>query len=103
MKHIINAGEKIELNLAPETTEQEIMQNLYVLLNTVKGEVSMYRDFGLDTSETLAAPLPVAETVLTSEIYDAVEKYEPRVKILNIEFETDSLNGKLIPVLEISI
>lgn len=103
MKYTVNVGKKPELSLIPETAEQEIIQNLYTLLNTVKGEVPLYRDFGINFTEIRSMPLPMAETALVSEIYDAIEKFEPRAKILNIEIEAEPLSGKLIPVLEVDI
>ena len=78
MKYTVTAGEGKKINIAPN------------------------RDFGL-SSRFLDMPTPAAEAVLVSELYDAIEEYEPRAEIVNITFEKDELTGKVSPRLEVEI
>lgn len=78
----------------------EIMQNVRTILATQKGSVPLDREFGVDTV-FLDEPAPVAMTRAVPEIIEAVEKYEPRVKVTGVEWvqlnEGDAMDGKLVP------
>lgn len=104
MSYTINCGENNNKNLkiAPETTTEEILQNLYVLLNTVKGTVPMYRDFGIDF-DIVDKNINIAKAHIINTIYDAIKKYEPRAEIIDITFKGDVMLGKLYPVVEVKI
>ncbi|MCM1059675.1 MAG: hypothetical protein NC452_05220 [Eubacterium sp.] len=101
MSYTVTASEPIKINLAPATLIEEILQNLSMILQTIKNTAPLYRDFGL-SGNFLDKPIPVAETLLIAELYEAVEKYEPRAEIVNITFEQD-ITGKLNPCLEVEI
>lgn len=102
MAYSVKASESAKINLAPATLVEEVLQNLAMIIQTAAKSVPLYRDFG--TSATyLDKPTPAAETLIVSEIYEAVEKYEPRAEIQNISFETDAKTGKLSPCLEVEI
>lgn len=100
--YTVKSGEKIKINLAPATRIEEILQNLSMILQTVKESVPYYRAFGTSAAY-LDKSTPAAETLIVSEIYEAVEKYEPRAEIQSIYFETDTMTGKLSPCLEVVI
>ena len=102
MAYSVKASEPIKINLAPATLIEEILQNLSMILQTVKNTAPLYRDFGLSGS-FIDKPMPVAESLLIAEIYEAVEKYEPRAEIVDISFEKDESAGKLYPCLEVEI
>ena len=92
--HTVDSGEYTPLNIAPSTATEEILQNLYMLLATVKGTVVLDRRFGI-TGEYVDKPLPAYESLIISEVYDAVAEYEPRVEIVRVEVEYDELKGSL--------
>lgn len=98
----VTATEPIKINLAPETVVEEIIQNLSMILQTIKNTAPLYRDFGI-SARYIDKPIPVAETLIISEIYEAVEKYEPRAEIKNVYFERDEKAGIIIPCLEVEI
>lgn len=102
MSYSVTASEPIKINLAPATLIEEVLQNLSMVLQTTKNTAPLYRDFGLSGS-FIDKPISVAESLLAAEIYETVEKYEPRAKIVNISFERDELTGKLSPCLEVEI
>ena len=102
MAYIVKAYTSNKIKLAPESREEEILQNIENLLTTPKFSVPLDRDFGL-SQRFIDKPLPVAEMVFRSEILDAIEKYEPRVSIGDVTFENGDGPGKLIPQVEVII
>lgn len=102
MVHIVSADDSAKINFAPATLAEEVLQNVSMILRTFKNSVPLYRDFGI-SGTFIDKPLSVAETLIISEIFETVEKYEPRAEIRSIDFEHDELTGKLIPRLEVVI
>lgn len=99
LNYLIDKNMKV--NFSPKNEVEEILQNIRTILSTIKGSVPLDREFGIDASY-LDAPTPVAKAMLSSEILQAVRKYEPRAEITKIEFEGD-LNGVLKPRIEVRI
>lgn len=96
-----NAG--MALSFAPPSRTEEIMQDIFVVLNTVKGEVPFYRDFGVD-SEYLHKPIMTAKTMYAAAITEAVEKFVPAVRVKQVRFADDAANpATLVPILEVEI
>ena len=77
---------------APEAAE--ILRNVRTILRTPKGSCPLYRDFGVDMSG-LDRPMDVAKNLLTVAIMEAVEKYEPRVKVSSVDFAANPESGGL--------
>ena len=102
MSYTVNASAPIKINLAPASLIEEVLQNLSMIMQTVKSTAPLYRDFGISGSY-VDKPTPVAETLIVGELYEAVEKYEPRAEIVNITFERNEYTGKLNPCLEVEI
>lgn len=101
---IIDTSQKRELTLAPETETDAKVQELYILICTIKGECPMYRDFGV-SNDFLHMPVDAAQTAMTMAITEALRKYMPDVELENIRFSTnemDAMRGILNPVLEVS-
>ncbi|MFI3254529.1 MAG: GPW/gp25 family protein [Eubacteriales bacterium] len=97
----VTANTVTTINLAPETEIEEILQNIATLLATPKYSVPLDRGFGL-TQTFLDKPHSVAKTLIISDILDAIEKYEPRVTVIEITFETsEDDSGVLIPIVEV--
>lgn len=105
MNYIVTAYEKKKINLAPETLEEEILQNIRMILSTPQFTVPLDREFGL-SQRFIDKPIPIAKTIGVAEVLDAVEKYEPRVEVLEVTFiesPEDGQHGKLIPQVEVRI
>lgn len=102
MAYSITSTEPIKINLAPATLIEEIIQNVSMILQTIKYTAPLYREFGI-SARYIDKPMQIAETLLISEIYAAIEKYEPRAQITNISFTHDEKTGKLNPRLEVEI
>lgn len=84
------------IDFAPASLAAELNQNLYTILSTAQGTVVLDRQFGLDITALDEAPA-VAEAMITSQIYELVERYEPRAIIQQVSFEADHDLGRLIP------
>ncbi len=78
----------------------EIIQNIRVIITTIKGSVPLDREFGIK-GDFIDLPMPLAKTILISELADEIEKQEPRVNVTKVNFiETenpDVIQGKLVP------
>lgn len=91
------------LQLGVEDQTVAILQAVQIILTTPKGTVPMYRDFGVNM-DFLDLPIPAAEQRARMEIREAVEKWEPGVRVNDITFARDEAHGgKLIPTVEVEI
>ena len=102
MAYIVKAYEPKAINLAPETTVEEVLQNVAMIVSTPKFSVPLDRGMGL-AQRFVDKPIQAAQSILISEVLDAVEEYEPRAEIENVTFELGEKPGTLIPVLEVNI
>lgn len=83
----------------------EIIQNVRMIISTIKGSVYLDRDFGLNP-DLIDMPQMQAAFKYREEIINQIERYEPRVNVLEINFTTDKndlMNGTLLPVVKIEI
>lgn len=91
------------ISLNETDTTKSILQNVAIILRTVKGSCPMYRDFGIDAT-LIDRPIPAAKVLLFSQIREAIEEYEPRVRVTSVDFDTqDEMQGALTPVVEVEI
>lgn len=91
------------VNFAPQTEEEEILQNVRTILATRVGTVPLHRDFGL-TWEHIDMPLLVSQSQMMVAIVDAITEFEPRAKVRSVTFdESDAVEGILKPVVTVSI
>lgn len=81
---------------------RNVYQCLLVILTTPKGTVPLDRDFGVNL-DVLDQPLNVAKNRIAVEYVEAVRRYEPRADIKEVQWETDELEGKLVPTVVIEI
>ena len=94
------------INFCPETVAEEVVQNVRTIVATMVGTVPLDRDFGFSW-EAVDRPLPVAQMLVKSAVYEAVQKYEPRAVIEDITWKdegtADTMDGLLHPLLTISL
>jgi len=90
--------------IMPETTAEEVAQNIRMILGTLKGSVLTDREFGISAT-LIDLPMPVAMAAMRAEIFDAIEKYEPRARVTKIEFsqKADTMAGQLVPVVKFEV
>jgi uncharacterized protein len=72
--------------VALSALERKVVESIWIILGTAKGERAMRPDFGCDIHEFVFAPLN--ETTVTL-IRDAVEEalifWEPRIEVLSVQ------------------
>lgn len=89
------------INFAPATVVEEVLQNVRIILTTIKYSVPLDRQFGID-GHIVDLPIHQAQAVFSAEIFNAIKRYEPRTEIQSISFAGDQ-NGRLRPRLEVSV
>ena len=103
MSYKVTAADISGLQMNVTDTVASVLQNIAVILATRKGDVPLYRDFGL-SQEFVDKPTPVARVLLYAEVKEAVEQYEPRAEVIGVTFQEDrSAPGRLIPTVEVEI
>lgn len=80
---------------------QDIIDCLRNLYETREGTQPLDREFGI-SAEFTGQPLDVFENEYALEIIEKTERYEPRVSIADVTFETDAKVGKIIPIIKIT-
>lgn len=83
----------------------EILQNVRVILSTLRGTVPLDRGFGLSAT-WLDQPAPEAMAGLSAEIVEAVERWETRARVVSVQFRAGpdaAMDGRLFPVVRISL
>ena len=90
------------INMEPQTVEEEIMQNVAVILATPKFSVPLDRGLGMNMN-FLDKPVPSAKVLAIGDVMDAIEEGEPRVKVREVDFLEVSMMGRLVPVAEVEI
>nr|DAE21235.1 MAG TPA: baseplate assembly protein [Caudovirales sp. ctkvU4] len=100
---ILNSKLIKNIDFAPATALEEIMQNVRTILMTVKFSVPLDRDFGIE-GDIVDSPLDEsAQAQLQAEIFDALRRYEHRVEVVQIQFKVDEKKGVMWPVVRIKI
>ena len=88
-------GERKDISFSPASVMDEIEQNIRTILTTEVGSVPLDRDFGIDTT-LLDSPTPLARARLTNVILEAIERYEPRVEVVRVDY-SEKNDGRLVP------
>lgn len=101
MNYTIKSTDNYTLTLAQNEETASILQNIALLLNTKKGTMPMYREFGLPM-EFIDKPIDVAETMAYLEVSDAIEEFEPRAMLKDVTLNKSS-SGQIHITVEVSI
>lgn len=83
----------------------EIVQNVRTIITTLIGTVPLDREFGVDM-RIIDQPIPAAQAKYSAELYRAIKKYEPRVRVRSVKYTqsaSEMMNGKITPVIEIEV
>lgn len=87
----------IQIDIAPGGAQNEdVRRCLAVLYSTPAGTAALDRDFGLSW-DALDLPLPAAQAAMTAELIEKTQKYEPRVRVLEVEWQTEPESGACMP------
>lgn len=102
---IVSSGQNTRGITIGATGVSEIIQNVQMIISTIRGTVYLDRDFGLNP-DLIDTPQLQAAFKYREEIISQIERYEPRVNVLEIDFTTDKndlMNGTLLPVVKFEI
>lgn len=100
-KTLIVMADGQDIDFAPASVEEEIIQNVRTILTTYQRTVPLDRGFGI-SADYLDKTLPVAQAIMASELMTAIRQYEPRCQVVGITFTGDD-NGALTPRIEVTI
>ena len=82
--------------LVEEDVVRSVRQNVKLILTTPKGSDVHRPDFGSDLWKFTDQPLnAITLGRIKAEITDAIEKWEPRAKVLSVQLEKDYVRGRL--------
>ena len=81
---------------------EEIAQNVRTILTTIKGTVFLDRQFGIG-ADIVDLPEQIALIALRENIIEQIEKYEPRVNVLSVNYESIPEAGAVVPVVKYEI
>ncbi len=105
MDYSMDLSKPIAVNFSPSSVAEEILQNVRTICSTVVGSVPLDRDFGM-SMDMLDQPINLSRMLFQSAVIQALAKYEPRAKLVSIDFSTDeeSVNqGITMPRLTLEI
>ena len=78
--------------------EESIKTSLYLLLTTTQGERIMELEYGCDLNSIMFKPLDLnLKTFISNNIKSAIQKWEPRVNVLDVEV-TNERNDPVISI-----
>lgn len=83
MDIVIDTSQKQNYVFRP-SLEVEIQQNIYNIINRIKGDVVLARHKGID-STIIDKPNNIMLAQLSANIVTEIEKEEPRFKVTNID------------------
>ena len=94
---------RIEISFKTQSdTNESVRSCLEILFGTREGEQALDRSFGISW-DFLDNPLPVAQAMLSQEILAKVAKYEPRAKIISVDYEYGAPEGIMIPRVSVEV
>ena len=103
MTYKVSAEDVKNFSFVEDDTVRRILSNVATVLATPKGSVPLYREFGLDMS-FLDKPEPVARSRRVAPVREAVERWEPRARVGDVDALSDPARpGRLVPVVTIEI
>jgi len=82
-----------------ESLEEDIAQSIEVILLTPKGAKIFEPEFGTNILKHLDRPIQEVVPLIVAEVWEAVEKWEPRVRLLSVDVVEAKENGKVSLVL----
>lgn len=99
------SAERPDIVIHPSDLVAEVLQNVRMILTTIRGTVPLDRDFGL-TARVIDTPIDRAQALITAEVYEQLNRYEPRAQIVRVYFvgnEGNAADGQILPQVELRI
>lgn len=100
-KYTIRSDTPPDYTLCENDTAASVLQNIALLVATKQGTVPGYREFGIPM-RFIGMPERIASTVAAQEVVDAVEQFEPRATLNEVQVQY-AAGGKMVLILEVAI
>lgn len=100
-KYTIRSDAPPDYSLCENDTAASVLQNIALLVATKQGTVPGYREFGLPM-RFIGMPEKIASTVAAQEVVDAIEQFEPRATLNEVQAQFAE-GGKMVLILEVAI
>ena len=84
-----------------ESLIEDIEQSIEVILTTPKGAKIWEPEFGCDLINYLDKIAPNVIPRITAEVWDAIERWEDRVRLLNVDIESIDQGGNYRVILKL--
>ena len=94
-----------QINMFPQSVHEEILQNVMMLLLTIRGTVPLDRNLGL-TNSFIDDPSPRGMMQFSIFVLETIQDYEPRVEVTEVDFAPrpdGALDGRLYPRVRVRI
>lgn len=96
MEYQLETDTRLRIGL---TGMEAILQNIRVIILTTMYSVPLDRAFA-HLNSVLDSPAPHQTARLSAQLIDALERYEPRIKVDGIRWQVgDLMEGRLVPVI----
>lgn len=100
--YMVSAAEERGINFQPANVVEEVLQNVWFILNTLEYDCPLARGMGL-SPKFIDRPIETAQALSVADIFDKIEMYEPRAEVLAVSFENSHLNGKVYAAVEVKV
>ncbi|MDH5692166.1 MAG: type VI secretion system baseplate subunit TssE [Gammaproteobacteria bacterium] len=87
-----NPSDKYRTNADPKRVARSVLEHLMRVLNSRQGSVPIAPDYGLPDFNDLVTRMPDSIMELKREIKKCIEKYEPRLSRVKVNYVQDEDN-----------
>ena len=92
----------IDYTLVENDEVKSALQNIALILQTKQGTVPRYREFGMPM-EWVNKQVPIAEVIAAQEVQEAIETFEPRVTLIDVNVQGEFDTGKMYIEVEVEM
>lgn len=96
--YTVNPMENIDFGA---TGAKEVLQNVAFILSTFKMSCPLDREFGYNPP--IDEPMSIRASLTGSRIIEAINQFEPRAEVVDVQVEVDAQNGKVVPKVSVTI
>lgn len=80
---------------------EDIKRCLVTLYSTKAGQQPLDREFGL-ACDFIGSPIDVCKNLFALEVVEKTERYEPRIQVKEVTYNTNYETGQLEPIILLS-
>ena len=91
-----------EIDWAPTTEIEEVLQNVRMIVGVWRSEVPLDREMGIDPS-LIDAPIGAARARLMTSLAETIKRCEPRARLQSLDFRSDPVEGIVQPIITVNV